>query len=61
MEYTKKYFATVEEAEIFIQQINTLLGIPVNDESITRTYTIPQEDENGVYVEYDKQLEFYSL
>lgn len=56
MEYIKKYFNTVEEAEAFIQEINALLGIPVNDEAITRTYTIPQEDENGIYVEYDKQF-----
>lgn len=56
MEYIKKYFNTVEEAEAFIQEINTLLGIPVNDEAITRTYTISQEDENGIYVEYDKQF-----
>lgn len=56
MEFTKRYFDTVEEAEAFIQQINTLLGIPVNDEAVTRTYTEYQSDESGIYVEYDKQI-----
>ena len=56
MEFTKRYFDTVEEAEAFIQQINTLLGIPVSAEAVTRTYTEPQEDENGIYVEYDGNL-----
>jgi len=31
MEYIKKYFNTVEEADSFIQQINTILGIPVSE------------------------------
>ena len=56
MEFTKRYFDTVKEAEAFIQQINTLLGIPVNEEAVTRTYTEPQEDEGGIYVEYDANL-----
>lgn len=43
MEFTKRYFETIEEAEDFIQQINTLLGIPVNDDAVTRTYAEPQE------------------
>ena len=57
MEFTKKYFDTIEEAETFIQEINKLLGIPVNDEAVTRTYTIPQEDENGIFVEYEESLQ----
>lgn len=56
MEFTKKYFETIEQAEAFIQQINALLGIPVNDEAVTRTYTVPQEDEDGVYVIYEENL-----
>lgn len=57
MDFIKKYFDTVEEAEAFIQQINILLGIPVNDEAITRTYTIIQEDESGIYIEYDSSFD----
>jgi hypothetical protein len=56
MQYIKKYFNSVEEAETFIQQINTLLEIPINDEAVTRTYTEYQSDEDGIYVEYDEQL-----
>ena len=59
MEFTKKYFETVEEAEAFIQQINTLLGIPINDDAVTRTYTEPQEDENGIFVEFETEI-FYT-
>lgn len=57
MEYIKKYFDTTENAEIFIQQINQILGIPSAPDATGRTYTIPQEDENGIYVEYDKNIE----
>lgn len=56
MEFIKRYFDTVEEAEAFIQEINTILGIPVNDEAVTRTYTEPQEDEGGIFVEYESNL-----
>lgn len=57
MESIKKYFETIEEAEAFVQQINTLLGIPINDDAVTRTYTEVQEDENGkFYVDYDEQV-----
>lgn len=56
MESTKRYFDTIEEAEAFIQQINTALGIPVNDEAVTRTYAEPQEDENGIFVQYESNL-----
>lgn len=57
MEYTKQYFDTIEEAEYFIQQINTLLGIPINDESITKTYTEYEADEDGIYVMYETYIE----
>lgn len=53
MDFIKRYFDTIEEAEAFIQQINKIIGIPVNDEAVTRTYAIPQEDELGIYVEYE--------
>jgi hypothetical protein len=56
MEYTKKYFETPEDANAFIQQINNLLGIPINNEAVTRTYTEYQEDENGIYVEYKNDI-----
>lgn len=56
MDFIKKYFDTVEEAEAFIQDINILLGIPVNDEAVTRTYTILQEDKLGIYVEYNAEI-----
>ena len=56
MEYTKTYFETLELANQFIEQINSLLGIPVSEDAITRTYTEPQEDENGIYVEYESNL-----
>jgi hypothetical protein len=56
MEFTKRYFDTLEEANAFIQEINTLLGIPVSEDAVTRTYTEPQEDENGIFVEYEEGL-----
>jgi hypothetical protein len=57
MEYIKRYFDTVEEADSFIQQINTILGIPVSETATTRTYTEYQTDEDGIYVEYEEYLE----
>jgi hypothetical protein len=56
MEFIKRYFETLEEANAFIQEINTLIGIPVSDNAVTRTYTEPQEDENGIFVEYEKSI-----
>ena len=56
MEFIKRYFNTIEEADEFIQQINTLLGIPVNDEAVTRTYAEYEVDEGGIYVQYDKEI-----
>jgi hypothetical protein len=56
MEFTKKYFDTVEEAEAFIQIINTLLGIPVSEDAVTRTYTEPIEENGKWYVEYESNL-----
>jgi hypothetical protein len=57
MGFIKKYFNTVEEAEAFIQQINTLLGLPVNDEAVTRTYAEYEVDEDGIYVMYETHIE----
>lgn len=57
MEFIKKYFNTIEEAVSFIQQINTLLRIPVSEDSVTRTYTEYQVDEDGIYVEYETYIE----
>ena len=57
MEFIKKYFDTVEEGEAFIQQINTLLGIPINDEADTRTYNEIEADEDGIYVLYEEFLD----
>lgn len=57
MEFIKKYFDTVEEAEAFIQQINTLLGIPINDEADTKTYNELEADEDGIYVMYEPYIE----
>jgi hypothetical protein len=57
MGFIKKYFNTVEEAEAFIQQINTLLGLPVNDEAVTRTYTEYEVDEDGIYILYEEYLD----
>jgi hypothetical protein len=56
MEFTKKYFNTVEEGEAFIQQINTLLGIPINDEADTRTYNEIEADKDGIYVDYETYI-----
>jgi hypothetical protein len=56
MEFIKRYFDTLEEANAFIGEINTLIGIPVSDDAVTRTYTEPQEDENGIFVEYEEGL-----
>ena len=56
MEFIKKYFDTVEEAEAFIQQINTLFGIPINNEAATRTYTDYESDEDGIYVMYENYI-----
>jgi hypothetical protein len=56
MEFIKRYFKTVEEANTFIQQINNALGIPVNETATTRTYTEYQTDEDGIYVEYEEGL-----
>lgn len=52
----KKEFDSVEEAQIFIQQINTLLGVPVSDTATTRTYTEYQIDEDGIYVMYEEYI-----
>jgi hypothetical protein len=57
MQYIKRYFDTVEEADSFIQQINTILGIPVSETDTTRTYTEYQVDEDCIYVEYEDYLE----
>lgn len=57
MEFIKRYFDTIEEAEVFIQQINTLLGIPINDEADTRTYNEIEADEDGIYVMYETYIE----
>lgn len=57
MEYIRRYFDTVEEAEIFIQQINTTLGIPINDEAVTKTYNELEADEDGIYVMYETYIE----
>lgn len=59
MEFIKKYFDTVEEAESFIQQINTALGIPINDNTDTRTYTEYEADEDGIYVMYETYIGEY--
>jgi hypothetical protein len=56
MEYIKKYFDTIEDANDFIQQINNALGIPVSETATTRTYTEYQVDEDGIYVEYEDFL-----
>ena len=53
MEFIKKCFDTVEEAEIFIQQINKKLGIPVSEDADTRTYTEAFEENGKWWVEYD--------
>lgn len=57
MEIIKQYFEGVEEADIFIQQINDVLGIPVSETATTRTYTEYQTDEDGIYVEYETYIE----
>lgn len=57
MEFIKRYFETIEEAEAFIQQINTLIGIPVNDEAVTRTYAEPETDDDGIFVRYENYIE----
>jgi hypothetical protein len=57
MEYIKRYFDTVEEANVFIQQINNVLGIPVSQTATTRTYTEYQTDEDGIYIEYEEFLD----
>jgi hypothetical protein len=57
MKFIRRYFDTVEKAEDFIKQINTLLGIPVNDEAVTRTYTEYESDEDGIYVMYETYIE----
>jgi hypothetical protein len=56
MEFIKRYFKTVEEANTFIQQINTILGIPVSETATTRTYTEYQTDEDGIYVMYENYI-----
>lgn len=56
MEFIKRYFQTISEANDFIDQINKLLGIPVSEDAITRTYAKPEQDENGIYVMYDSNL-----
>jgi hypothetical protein len=56
MEFIKRYFKTVEEANTFIQQINNALGIPVNETATTRTYTEYQTDEDGIYVDYETYI-----
>ena len=61
MEYIKKYFNTVEEADSFIQQINTILGIPVSDDAVTRTYTDYVEEDGKFYVEYDNEIIIFEL
>ena len=57
MKFIRRYFNNVEEAEYFIKQINTLLGIPVNNEAVTRTYTEYESDEDGIYVMYETYIE----
>ncbi len=56
MEFIKRYFKTVEEANTFIQQINNALGIPVSETATTRTYTDYEADEDGIYVDYETYI-----
>lgn len=47
-------FNTVEEAEQAISQINSALGIPVNEDAITRTYCDVIQKDGHIYIQSDE-------
>ena len=52
-------FNTIELANEAISLINKGEGIPVSDDSVTRTYTQVQENEEYIYITADEVTEKY--
>ena len=52
-------FNTIELANEAISLINKGEGIPVSDDSVTRTYTQVQENEGYIYITADEVTEKY--
>ena len=61
MQYILKVhlFQTIEEANASIDLINKGEGIPVNNESVTRTYTQTQQNEGRIFIVSDQVTEKY--
>jgi len=58
MTFTKIYtFDTLEQANEAVEQINTALGIPINEEATTRTYTSVQQRDGLIYISHDETIE----
>jgi type IV secretory pathway VirB9-like protein len=58
MEFIKAYvYATEQEAQFAIEQINQALGIPVSPDAVTQTYT-NYENINGTWlIRHDETIE----
>jgi hypothetical protein len=52
-------FNTIELANEAISLINKGEGIPVSDDSVTRTYTQVQENDGYIYITADEVTEKY--
>lgn len=50
-------FNSAQEAETAISQINSALGIPVSEDSVTRTYCTQQENNGNIYIHADDVTE----
>lgn len=61
MEFTLKAhtFDTIELANAAIDVINQGEGIPVDPNSVTRTYTEPQENNGTIYIVSDEVTQKY--
>ena len=60
MQLIKGYeFETIELANVQIDLINQGEGIPISDDSTTRTYTQPQERDGIIFIAWDSVIEKY--
>jgi hypothetical protein len=58
MPFTKIYtFDTLEDANKAVERINTNLGVPISDESTTRTYTTAKQRDGLIYISHDETIE----
>lgn len=56
MAIIRKECKTIEEAQTFIDVINTQLGIPSSEDAIAQSYTDYVEENGKFYVDYDDTI-----